>query len=103
MWYWYFGNIDQRLRLENWMTIFTRIKEEILGYTGVLLSLLGFLMYKNKFQYLWTISFLFGGIVYLLVFFNLNTIHNYYQIPFIAPLSILAAMGVQKIQLKWRV
>lgn len=34
-------------------------------------------------------------IIYVLVFFNLNFVHNYYQIPLLAPASLLSAYGVR--------
>ena len=33
-----------------------------------------------------------GAVMMLLVFFNLSVVHNYYQIPFLAPLAALAAV-----------
>ena len=33
-------------------------------------------------------------IIYVLIFFNLNFIHNYYQIPLLAPAALLSAYGI---------
>src|SRR5204862_5699818 len=35
-----------------------------------------------------------GALVYAALFFNLNVIHSYYQIPFLAPAALLVALGV---------
>lgn len=97
MWYWYFGNMDQRLTWSKWMTIFSRIFNEITGYTGLLLLGVGILIGKKEKAYLWSLTFLLSTLIYLAIFFNLNEIHNYYQIPFIAPLAVFIAVGIQKI------
>lgn len=101
MWYWYFGTIDQRLQLSNWTNILSRIKDEILGISGLILLGYGLLFHKKNFTYLWALSFLFGALVYLVIFFNLNNIHNYYQIPFIAPLALLLAMSISTLVEKY--
>jgi hypothetical protein len=35
-----------------------------------------------------------GALAYAALFFNLNVIHSYYQIPFLAPAALLIALGV---------
>lgn len=95
MWYWYFGTMQQRSIGANWITIGDRIFIEILGYSGSLLFLLGAIFCKKNKSYFWSLSLLVGTLIYLLIFFNLNLMHNYYQLPFVLPLAIFCAMGIQ--------
>jgi hypothetical protein len=94
MWYWYFGTLQQRLIGGNWITIFSRIHFEILGFAGLLFFGVGVLLSKKNLSYVWTLSWLLGAFIYLSIFFNLNVIHNYYQLPFVAPLAICNAIGI---------
>ncbi len=94
---WYFGTLSSRLSLYSWWVLFQRGTLEVLGLGTVPLFLAGlfsvFMKKNNLVLWLWTI----GVGIYLLIFFNLNFIHNYYQIPWIAPVAIFAAFGVQKL------
>ena len=40
---------------------------------------------------------LFGTLAYLAIFFNLNYIHNYYQIPFLIPAAVFMAAALIKL------
>ncbi len=106
MWYWYFGNLDQRLDLANWKTVWQRIFNEILGYVGYGFLMIGILIFPKKKEYWWTMSLFIGTILYLVIFLNLNIKHNYYQIPFLFPLAIFMAMGIrmcaEKIETVWK-
>lgn len=94
---WYFGPMEQRYVPELWELLKQRFKEEILGISGIILFLIGLLFsYRTRLS---SIVFWWLGscVIYLLVFFNLNLVHNYYQVPFIAPLAVLAGIGLNKI------
>lgn len=95
MWYWYFGTWQQRTTPDHWITILGRVRDEILGLSGIVFALAGSLFYKKNGQYWWVMSWFFGTLLYVGIFFNLNIHHNYYQIPLIASLAILMAMGIQ--------
>jgi 4-amino-4-deoxy-L-arabinose transferase-like glycosyltransferase len=95
MWYWYFGIWEQRMHPGNWLVIGERIFYEIFGWTGALLGLLGLVILRKSKEGWWTLSLLFGSVLYLLVFFNLNFIHNYYQLPFVLVAAVLSAMGIE--------
>ena len=95
MWYWYFGTWRQRSALSNWSTIGTRIVWEVLGYSGSILALLGLVLYSKNKQYYWTLSLVLGTLLYAVLFFNLNLIHNYYQLPFVVCGAVVIAMGIQ--------
>jgi len=98
---WYFGHWSRRLMLNPWKTMVKRMIFEA-GGLGTLLALAVGLwtVFKQQRSYMfWTWSI--GVVLYLLIFFNLNIVHNYYQIPFLAPIAILAAMGITEL-LDWK-
>ncbi len=97
MWYWYFGTWHQRSIDANWVVVFERIYQEVLGFVGFTLSIIGFLFSKKNKSIYWSLAWLTGSTLYLVIFFNLNVIHNYYQLPFVAPLAIFCALGVSKL------
>ena len=90
---WYFGNWEMRLDAYRWSVIFTRFTGEVAGLLGISLAGLGLLIPVESggrtrfFGLLWAV----GLIVYLLLFFPLNVIHNYYQIPFLPLVALLIA------------
>ena len=89
---WYFGAFDQRLDGNLWLTLWQRFRFEIFGITGLLLLIPGVIAIRKAHHWLgwWWI----GVILYLLIFFNLNHIHNYYQIPFLAPIAVTLGIGI---------
>ncbi len=97
MWYWYFGTMRQRSYWQTWALIGTRIHTEILGIVGSILLVIGLFFYQKVKNYWWTLSLVFGTLLYMAVFFNLNLIHDYYQLPFTLCCGILIAMGLQKL------
>lgn len=95
--YWYFGTWEQRQNIEFTLRILSRLKDEIVGVIGVVFFVVGLIFSKKYFPYWFGLSWLLGAFCYSFIFFNLNVHHNYYQIPFIAPLAIFCALGIQHI------
>jgi hypothetical protein len=97
MGFWYFGTLDQRWNLEIWRILLSRLAYEVTSPPGLLLLIYGFFIRysigKAEFFKIWWLS-AFG---YLLIFFNLNYLHNYYQIPFLAPSAYLIALAIYTI------
>lgn len=89
---WYFGDINQRLDINNWIILRNRLYNEILGISGLVLFAIGLIRSILKRQYIFLVWFL-ATVLYALIFFNLNRNHNYYQIPFIPILAVLIAFG----------
>ncbi|MEO8209417.1 MAG: glycosyltransferase family 39 protein [bacterium] len=90
---WYFGNINSRFDLSTWKTLFFRFGESITSYIGVLLFAAGiFIKLKNNHSKKIFALFSFSSVIYLLVFFDLNRIHDYYQIPFLCIASFYIAV-----------
>lgn len=92
--YWYFGTWDQRQYTILWNRVLDRLFFEILGYTGTVLMTLGLIIGKWTRQKWFAFLWLLGALIYWFIFFNLNIVHNYYQIPFIAPFAIFMAAGL---------
>lgn len=94
---WYFGTWQQRISLYHWKILSVRMILEVGGVLGIPLALAGWWYKKGDSQmpilYAWGI----GLLIYLLVFFNLNAVHNYYQIPFLGFIAILAGLGIDTI------
>jgi hypothetical protein len=89
----YMGASDQRLSVGAWRTIATRIRDEISArYFWILVPLAiawpAGLGRTKGFALVWTA----GSLVFLVMFFPVGVIHNYYQLPFVAPFALWAAM-----------
>lgn len=91
---WYFGTIDLRLSLYPWWILFQRGVLEIAGIGGIVFFLLGLWRLSRLPDYRVLLFWMLGLAVYVLIFFNLNFVHNYYQIPLLAPVAILCARGL---------
>lgn len=94
--HWYYGTWQQRTDPENWLLLIRRLQNEAAGWITSGLAILGVFfslrIKKNATLLLW----LLGVVVYLVIFFNLNVIHNYYQIPFVPLIAIFASVGIQR-------
>ena len=67
---------------------------EVAGWGGIIFLLIGLWRFRknNSSYFLW---WWIGGVaLYVLIFFNLSVIHNYYQLPLLAPAAILMAKGL---------
>lgn len=97
---WYFGSLEQRLDIMNWMKVGYRILTEIFVILGLPIAIYG--MYKlSRNERIYLIIWILGSLIYLAIFFNLNLIHNYYQIPFVVPVSLILGLGVNCICSEW--
>jgi hypothetical protein len=92
---WYFGNLMQRLTPYTWWVLLQRGVLEVTGLGGIVFLFWG--IYKrHEMPNLRLLMFwVLGLIAYILVFYNLNFVHNYYQIPLLAPVAILCSEGLQ--------
>jgi len=94
-WHWYFGTLHQRQQIDNWMILFNRFTQEVAGRVGVLIAIVGLCTGNwNHIGWNFIRLWLIGVGLYILLFFNLNIIHNYYQIPLLAPIAIGIAGGI---------
>lgn len=93
--HWYFGNLAQRLSPYHWWILLQRGVLEVAGIGGIGFFLLGFRHLRQLPNRDFLLCWMMGLAAYVLVFFNLNFVHNYYQIPLLAPVAILCARGLQ--------
>ena len=103
---WYFGSWTQRLRFSAWRSILAVTGRDVLGVATLPFIIAGALSLVRGWRGReghWKLgAWIVGSAVYILVFFNLNVVHDYYQLPLIAPLSILAAMGIDALMVRTR-
>ncbi len=101
---WYFGALALRFQPQLWGIVLSRLFHDVASAAGALLLLVGVLSAAGRRAVpqaggrLFLCCWLAGLAGYLLIFFNLNQIHDYYQIPFLAPAALLIALGVQQIR-----
>ncbi|MBK8502386.1 MAG: glycosyltransferase family 39 protein [Saprospiraceae bacterium] len=91
---WYFGTIGQRLSLYPWWVLLKRGILEVTGIVGLIFFILGTRKIKRLENLPFLVWWMIGSILYVLVFFNLNFVHNYYQIPLLAPAAVMIAGGI---------
>jgi hypothetical protein len=108
--WWYFGEMAQRFDRVSWWRVILRLLREVATPPGVLIAFAAPLAAARpaasaappgeaaagpRFGAR-TLAFAWAGgtLVYLLVFFPLNVIHDYYQIPFLAPAALLIGLGL---------
>jgi len=92
---WYFGAFEHRFIIRSWNTLINRFYNDLSGgFINIGLLIIGICVsiYKKQHVILW--FWLISVIIYLIVFFNLNVIHNYYQIPFVPVFAIFMAIGI---------
>jgi hypothetical protein len=91
---WYFGTIAQKLDIKNYLIISERIFREMLSKIGIIFLILGFFAVIKKeidiFFYIWFLSVICS----IILVFNLNIVHNFYQMPLTPILSIFCGAGL---------
>ncbi|MEM7103589.1 MAG: glycosyltransferase family 39 protein [Bacteroidota bacterium] len=92
--FWFFGTLEQRLSLWNWLRLGERLAFDVVGHAGVLFVIIGFFQMWWLKQYPFLLAWMLGLLVYLCTFFNLNLVHDYYQIPFLPIASTLITIGI---------
>ena len=92
---WYFGTWRQRLSLYPWWVLFQRGILDVAGLGGIAVFVLGLMKIRKLDNFQFLIYWMTGVILYVLIFFNLNFVHNYYQIPLLAPVAAIVGRGVQ--------
>lgn len=101
-WKWYFGLWEQRKVWDLWLRIRGRWEYEVVGYYGYYPFILGFFLrwrsLGHNFMRLWAV----GCFAYVTIFFTLNVIHDYYQIPLLAPAAFFLAVPIALVARKIR-
>lgn len=99
--WWYYGDMAQRLAPGNWLKLARRVLHEITTPAGLAVALLGLTHHprsgvRGPGAWSFAVAWLGGVGLYLLVFFPLNLIHDYYQIPILAPAAFLIGLGADR-------
>lgn len=86
---WYFGLWEHRYIPYSWYTLWYRFSQEITGGLFVLfMAISGLAFFSFQKHSYFILAWVLGLLVMLLTFFNLNVIHNYYQLAFMPLLAI---------------
>ena len=99
---WYFSTIAQRMSLYSWKVLLQRGVLEVTGLGGIVLFLAGLNDLKKVKHHVMILLWLIAVAVYVL-FFNLNLVHNYYQLPLLAPASVVMGLGLEYIHKNFHV
>lgn len=94
---WYFGTLEQRLDPAAWTTIAGRFRHGIAGPAGGVLVAIGLLvlLLRRATPGRGAILAAFGGgALYVLVFWNLHRVHDYYQIPLVPATALAATLAL---------
>ena len=94
---WYFGNMHQRLSLYSWWVLLNRGIFEVVGVGSLIYFVVSILFCRITKPFIFLLYWFIGLIVYVMIFFNLNLVHNYYQIPFLAPIAVFMASGMKQV------
>ena len=96
MGWWYFGTLAQRRDLANWVGIARNVVTVVTGSLGLYFLILGLVVRPGDRRAVHFFKVWLGGVlVYVAIFFNLNIIHDYYQIPFLAPVAFFIALALE--------
>ena len=105
---WYFGSLEMRGDPAIWKELLRRLRAAVGGSVGVALIAAGLAatpwsarLHGSRSQlFLW--GWFAGVLLYVLVFFNLNVVHNYYQLPLLAPAATAIAVGLALCRREWQ-
>ena len=98
MGWWYYGPLAARFHKGPWLEILSRVPSGMTGWIGLPLLAMGILSVRMKPTTDRLLAAWVAGVfLYVIVFFNLNVVHDYYQLPLLAPVSILMALGARNI------
>jgi hypothetical protein len=94
-WEFYLGTWAQRLDPAEWLHLARRVANEVFGWIGLALFAVGALARPAAGEHLGAMrAWLAGAVGFVLLFFNANLVHDYYQIPLLAPAALFVARGV---------
>jgi 4-amino-4-deoxy-L-arabinose transferase-like glycosyltransferase len=101
---WYFGTLSMRFQIVSWILVLRNFLFEVATPTGLMLMIGGGWAWIRSKRTAWQgqvretkvplffESWSLGTGVYVLLFFNLNRFHNYYQIPLLAITAFFIAV-----------
>ena len=98
MGHWYFGSVERRLDWDLWGSLLSRFPQDVARTSGLLLAFFGIGFAFRRKEWHFMLWWLAGSTLYVLIFLNLNGIHDYYQLPMVAPLAIAMAIPLLKLK-----
>lgn len=101
----YFGPPGDRLRRKYWRPILDAFGFEVLPAGAVLLGLLALPGLRRRVPTRHAsllVGLLLGVTLTLLLFFNRHREHDYYQLPFVFPLALLAGLALHRVHVQAR-
>lgn len=92
---WYFGSLAQRVDPAALKTLAARIPGAVAGPAGAALLVLSPALLPFHAGRRAVLAWLAGGALYVLVFWNLNVVHDYYQLALLPAVALLLALPLQ--------
>lgn len=96
---WYFGSTAERLSLEPHAKILERIVKQVWSVPVGVVAIGAVLAFRRWHTTPWArnvvLAWSLGAIGTSLLFLQVNVVHGYYQLPCLAPLALLAGVGVE--------
>lgn len=102
MWRWYFGPLAQRLEPGAWLALARRLVSSVAGPAAAPLALAGLWLARRRPETSALLAWGLGLLLHVLVFFNLNLRHDYYQLPLVALFAVLAALPLAELERRAR-
>lgn len=104
--FWYFSSLKDRMTLAPYVRLGSRFYTDVASRPSFFLALgalvalpwMRLSLQQKTFLYALTA----GSILTMLVFFNVNWIHNYYQLPYVVVVSALSATAVHALLAPWQ-
>lgn len=98
--FWYFSNLSERLKPVTYSRILNRIFLEIASPSVCMFAFLGAWQYlvawKKQTEQIIMTGLTIGAFITVLIFLNVNSLHNYYQLPYIFIVCFFAAHAVER-------
>ncbi len=92
--YWYFGHLQQRLDIQNYIVVMKYIFELLLSIIGTLFFAIGFFILAKRKTGGFLFTWLLSVCVTVMIFFNLFIVHNYYSLPWAPILAMFCGVGM---------
>lgn len=98
--WWYYGDLSERFIHRNWMILLIRFKNDVVSHVGywifpvglAVAMIFGFRGHWRKMAAIWL--WFTGVLLYIIIFYNLNVRHDYYQIPLLGVSSVFIALAI---------
>ena len=96
-----FGSWSTLASGKYWFTLQARIFDQMATPIVSVLALTAVLFGAARKQAAFALTWLIGPLIYILLVREGNEIHNYYQMPFVAPFAMLAGVGLANLAERW--